>query len=127
MFKDAFNKHFFSKVVQEAKSREFMDLTQGGMLVTKYASWFVQLSRFAPYLIPDEEKKAKKFERGINPRIRMMMACFDIWDFSQLVDRASIYEERLKGEFGNHRRAQEKELHFRGISSEVWESTRGWL
>jgi hypothetical protein len=96
MFKDAFNKHFFPRVVQEAKSREFMDLTQGGMSVTEYASRFVQLSRFAPYLIPDEEKKAKKFERGLNPRIRTMMACFDIRDFSQLVDRASIYEEGLK-------------------------------
>jgi hypothetical protein len=27
MFKDAFNKHFFSKVVQEAKARDLMDLT----------------------------------------------------------------------------------------------------
>ncbi|GLT45841.1 hypothetical protein SLA2020_196440 [Shorea laevis] len=35
---------FFLKVVQEAKAREFMDLTQGGTLVTEYASWFVQLS-----------------------------------------------------------------------------------
>jgi hypothetical protein len=42
MFKDAFNKHFFFRVVQEAKARKFMDLTQGGMSVT---SWFVQLSR----------------------------------------------------------------------------------
>ncbi|GLT53613.1 hypothetical protein SLA2020_268730 [Shorea laevis] len=64
MFKDAFNKHFFPKVVQEAKLREFMDLTQGGMSVTEYASRFVQLSRFAPYLIPDKEKKAKKYERA---------------------------------------------------------------
>jgi hypothetical protein len=24
------------------------------------------------------------------------MSCFDIWDFSQLVDKASIYEESLK-------------------------------
>ncbi|GLT72205.1 hypothetical protein SLA2020_441590 [Shorea laevis] len=55
-----------------------MDLTQGGMSMTEYASRFVQLSRFATYVIPDEEKKAKKFERGLNPRIRTMMACFDI-------------------------------------------------
>ena len=48
------------------------------------------------YLIPTEEKKAKKFERGLNPCIRLMMSCFDIQDFSQLVDKASIYEESLK-------------------------------
>jgi hypothetical protein len=51
MFKDAFNKHFFPRVVQEAKSREFMDLTQRGMSITKYAFRFLKLSRFAPYLI----------------------------------------------------------------------------
>jgi hypothetical protein len=54
------------------------------------------LSRFGLYLILIEEKKAKKFERGLNSRIQIMMSYFDIQDFSQLVDRASIYEESLK-------------------------------
>jgi type II secretory pathway component PulK len=48
------------------------------------------------YLIPTEEKKAKKFERGLNSRIQVMMSYFNIRDFSQLVDKASIYEESLK-------------------------------
>jgi hypothetical protein len=48
------------------------------------------------YLIPNEEKKAKKFERGLNSHIQIMMSCFDIWDLSQLVDKASIYDESLK-------------------------------
>jgi hypothetical protein len=48
------------------------------------------------YLIPNEEKKAKMFEQGLNSRIRIMMCCFNIQDFSQLMDQASIYEETLK-------------------------------
>jgi hypothetical protein len=44
----------------------------------KYASKFLQLSRFGMYLIPNEEKKAKKFEQGLNSRIQIMMRCFDI-------------------------------------------------
>jgi hypothetical protein len=60
------------------------------MFVIEYAVWF------AMYLIPGEEKKMKKFERGLNTRIWTMMTCFDIQDFSQLVDRASIYKESLK-------------------------------
>jgi hypothetical protein len=47
---------------------------------------FSQLSRFGMYLIPNEEKKAKKFERGLNSRIQIMMSCFDIRDSSLLVD-----------------------------------------
>jgi hypothetical protein len=62
----------------------------------EYVAKFLQLLHFGMYLIPNEEKKAKKFERGLNSRIRIMMSCFDIWDFSQLVDRASIYKESLK-------------------------------
>jgi hypothetical protein len=67
------------------------------------------LSCFGLYLIPTEEKKAKKFERGLNSRIQIMMSCFDIWDFSQLVNRASIYEESLKenaAEYVNQKRTQ---------------------
>jgi hypothetical protein len=46
--------------------------------VIEYAMKFLQLSRFSMYLIPNEEKKAKKFERGLNSRIRIMINCFYI-------------------------------------------------
>jgi hypothetical protein len=79
------------------------------MSVIEYAAKFLQLSRFGLYLIPTEEKKAKKFERGLKSRIRIMMSCFNIQDFSQLVDKASIYEESLKenaAEYANQKRTQ---------------------
>jgi hypothetical protein len=44
------------------------------MSVKEYVAKVIQLSRFTVYLIPGEEKKAKKFERGLNPWIRTMMA-----------------------------------------------------
>jgi hypothetical protein len=93
--------------VQKAKARKFLDLFQGRMSVIEYATKFLQLSRFRLYLIPTEEKKAKKFERGLSSCIRIMMSCFDIWDSSQLVDRTSIYEESLKenvAEYANQKR-----------------------
>jgi hypothetical protein len=64
--------------------------------VIEYAAKFLQLSRFGLYLIPTEEKKVRKFELGLNSHIRIMMSCFNIRDFSQLVNKASIYEESLK-------------------------------
>ena len=96
VFKHKFNRHFFPRVMQEAKALEFLDLVQGGMSVIEYAVKFLQLSHFGLYLIPTEEKKAKNFEWRLDSRIWIMMSYFDIWDFSQLVDRASIYEESLK-------------------------------
>jgi predicted acetyltransferase len=96
VFKHEFNRHFFPRVMQEAKAQEFLDLVQGEMSMIEYAAMFLQLSRFGLYLILTEEKKAKKLERGLNSRIQIMMSCFDIRDFSQLVDKASFYEESLK-------------------------------
>jgi hypothetical protein len=66
------------------------------MSVIEYAAKFLQLSLFGLYLIPTKEKKVKQFKQGLNSRIQIMMSCFDIQDFSQLVDRASIYEKSLK-------------------------------
>ncbi|XP_062164995.1 uncharacterized protein LOC133871583 [Alnus glutinosa] len=96
IFRDEFHKQFFHRVVQEAKAKEFMDLVQGSMAVIEYATKFIQLSRFTVYLIPDEEKKAKNFKRGLSPSVKTMMRCFDIHYFTQLVDGASMYEESLK-------------------------------
>ena len=76
------------------------------------------------YLIPNEEKKVKKFERGLNSCIRIMMSCFDIRDFSQLVDRASIYEESLKENVAKYadqmRRAQGPSTSVVGVGPAKW-------
>jgi hypothetical protein len=40
VFKHEFNRHFFPRVVQEVKAREFLDLVQGGMSVIEYAVSF---------------------------------------------------------------------------------------
>jgi hypothetical protein len=66
------------------------------MSAIEYTVKFLQLLRFGLYLIPTEEEKTKKFKWGLNYHIRIMMSCFDIQDFSQLIDKASIYKESLK-------------------------------
>ena len=77
-FKREFNQHFFTRVVQEAKAQEFLELVQIRMSVIEYAAKFLQLSRFGMYLISSEEKKVKKFEWDLNSHIQIMMSCFDI-------------------------------------------------
>ncbi|XP_040996001.1 uncharacterized protein LOC121242168 [Juglans microcarpa x Juglans regia] len=53
------------KADREARAREFTNLVQGTMSVCQYAARFAELSRFASYLIPDEEKKTRKFEEEL--------------------------------------------------------------
>uniref|UniRef100_A0A2N9GX41 Reverse transcriptase n=1 Tax=Fagus sylvatica TaxID=28930 RepID=A0A2N9GX41_FAGSY len=63
-FKKVFNETYFPEVVRDRKKREFSDLIQGSMTVEEYAAKFIDLSRFAPHLIPDEHEKVMKFQKG---------------------------------------------------------------
>ncbi|XP_040999417.1 uncharacterized protein LOC121245208 [Juglans microcarpa x Juglans regia] len=71
----------------------------------------MELSRFASYLIPDEEKKAEKFERGLDRRIRERVRTLRIRSFTELVTRATIAEEDLQEsfEYNNQRKRQQQQ------------------
>ncbi|XP_041026984.1 uncharacterized protein LOC121267189 [Juglans microcarpa x Juglans regia] len=60
--------------------------------------WYTstQLSCFAAYLIPDEEKKARKFEQGLNEKIYERIVGCQIWNFSELVNKATVFERSLQ-------------------------------
>ncbi|XP_059436492.1 uncharacterized protein LOC132169479 [Corylus avellana] len=73
-----------------------MDLTQGNMTVAQYAGHFNELARFAPYLVADEQNRVRKFEHGLNPQIHERIVCFEIQDFVELVNKASLAEESVK-------------------------------
>ena len=68
-----------------------MDLTQGNMTVTQYPGRFNELVCFA-----DEVNRVSKFEQGLNPRIHDHVVCFEIRDFVELVNKASLAEESVK-------------------------------
>ncbi|KAF5447672.1 hypothetical protein F2P56_033204 [Juglans regia] len=109
-FKQVFRDQFFPEVFREAKAREFADLRQGDMSVHQYSLKFIELSRFAPYLIPDESRKAQKFERGLHPQILDRLIALKLRNFDVLVDRAMIVEEYLQSreeQFDKRKRKQQ--------------------
>ncbi|XP_042954699.1 uncharacterized protein LOC122291118 [Carya illinoinensis] len=79
------------------------------MMVERYAATFVALSRFASYLIPDEEKKCEKFERRLHPRIRSRLIPLRICNFTDLVTQATLVEEDMRAnvEIFNQRKRQQ--------------------
>ncbi|XP_057972791.1 uncharacterized protein LOC131160936 [Malania oleifera] len=64
-FREIFFEKYSPTTVKSAKAAEFLHLTQGSITVQKYVARFIELSRFATYLVPDEEKMARKFEEGL--------------------------------------------------------------
>lgn len=96
-FKKAFLDHFFPRTLQESRARQFMDLTQGTIMVAQY-----ELSRFASYLIPDEKKKATKFERGLYHIIKECVHAHRTRSFTELVTHATIIEEDIQESIEYH-------------------------
>ncbi|XP_040996120.1 uncharacterized protein LOC121242300 [Juglans microcarpa x Juglans regia] len=66
------------------------------MTVHQYAAKFAELSRFPPYLILDEEKKARKFEEGLNFQIYERVMVLQMQCFSELVHKAILVEQNIK-------------------------------
>jgi hypothetical protein len=105
-FKDTFLVRFFPQSVRLAKAQEFTDLVQGSSTVEQYAARFIELSRFAPYLVPMEDLKARKFERGLQPRIINKVVAFKIGNLTNLVNKGVVVERTLNinAERFNHRK-----------------------
>jgi hypothetical protein len=102
-FKDAFFERFFPQTIRQAKAQEFTDLVQGSMMVEEYAAKFIELSRFTPYLVSTEELKARKFERGLQPRIMNQIVGFEIGILTDLINKAAIIEwtQKINSEYFN--------------------------
>ncbi|XP_057969463.1 uncharacterized protein LOC131158616 [Malania oleifera] len=65
LLKEIFFDRYFPTYTRVVKMEEFPNLTQRPLTVQQYVAKFVELSRFAPYMIPDELRKAQKFNRGL--------------------------------------------------------------
>jgi hypothetical protein len=47
------------------KEKEFLSLKQGNMAVSEYRDKFIQLSRYAPEEVADDESKLEQFMEGL--------------------------------------------------------------
>ena len=83
-------------MVRERKEREFADLVQGSMTVEQYAAKFIELSRFGPHLILTEAKKASRFQKGLDERLRHYLIASGVDNYAESVKRAMRLEEDFK-------------------------------
>ena len=77
--------------------REFHNLKQRQMSVTKYQREFTRLSKYALEMLVTEEEKCRKFEDGLNNHIRAHVIGFFHDDFSKIVTCA-LNVERVNKE-----------------------------
>ncbi|XP_058211686.1 uncharacterized protein LOC131323861 [Rhododendron vialii] len=74
-FEVLFEEQYFSKTRHDHLRDEFDKLEQGDMTRSEYALKFQSLSRFASKLVATEERKCRRFEKGLRETVkRMVMA-----------------------------------------------------
>ena len=61
-FLKGFYERFFPAMVQKEMEKQFFKLQQLNQSIDKYAAEFLRLSRFAPYMMSEEEKRASRFQ-----------------------------------------------------------------
>ncbi|XP_057971363.1 uncharacterized protein LOC131160064 [Malania oleifera] len=121
-FRELFFERYFHVTFSSTKAVKFLHLTQGYMTVHQYAARFIKLSRFAPYLVPNKEKKVRKFEEGLIQRLYEQVVGFRDQTFSEIVDRATMIESGLqRGVAAQSQRKRPAPSNFQvGSSREPW-------
>ncbi|XP_021830989.1 uncharacterized protein LOC110771064 [Prunus avium] len=94
-FETIFLEKYFPETMKTMKVREFTNLYQGDMTVGQYQAKFEELMRFAPYMIPNESAKAKKFEEGLRLEVKEKVELFKLKKYVEVVDRALMAEQRI--------------------------------
>lgn len=65
-FRVAFYDRFFPESIRKTRATQFESLRQiSHMPVVEYDIQFTQLSRYAPYLVPDEITRSRRFVDGL--------------------------------------------------------------
>jgi hypothetical protein len=72
-FKEKFHTFHVLESIVELKRREFEDLKQGSSSMMSYIKEFTRLSRYASDEVSTDNKRMKRFLRGLDPYAAMQM------------------------------------------------------
>ncbi|MQL83168.1 hypothetical protein Taro_015646 [Colocasia esculenta] len=91
-----FRAKFVPEHIQDKMEQEFLTLTQGSMTVLEYEARFVELSKYAPHIVADECRKAKKFVMGLKPSLRSRLVTFDHRTLDEALSVACKQESEME-------------------------------
>jgi hypothetical protein len=95
-FKKKFRESNVPESIVELKRREFENLVQNDKPIMKYVREFSLLSRYASEDVNTDEKRKKRFMRGLHPGARIQLRMLKAADFQELVDAAITMKDDFK-------------------------------
>ncbi|KAK1680617.1 hypothetical protein QYE76_041465 [Lolium multiflorum] len=92
-FKKKFRDAHVPESVVELKKIEFDELQQNAAPIMQYVRDFNRLSRYAPEEVNSNEKRKKRFMKGMNPYMKMQLRLARTTEFQELIDSAITFED----------------------------------
>ncbi|KAK1649890.1 hypothetical protein QYE76_067695 [Lolium multiflorum] len=95
-FARKFRESHVPESIVELKRREFESLEQKDKAILTYVREFSKLSRYAVDEVNTEDKKKKRFLRGLSPQFKVQLRMMRATEFQELVDAAITLEDDFK-------------------------------
>jgi hypothetical protein len=74
--------------------KEFLSLKQGNMSISEYRDKFIQMLRYAPDEVVDDERKQEHFTKGLNRLLQYALVAHTFPSFQNLLDKALAIEHK---------------------------------
>ncbi|MQL78397.1 hypothetical protein Taro_010831 [Colocasia esculenta] len=95
-FLDVFNDTFFPIQVQQVKREHFRTLQQGNSSVLEYQMRFMALSRYAPYVVSDNNMMVDYFIRGLRVELQNAIVPLMCKTVEEAAQRAATLERSIR-------------------------------
>jgi hypothetical protein len=106
-FSTQFRNYHIPVGLMKIKKKEFLSLKQGSMSLIEYRDKFIQLSRYAPDEVAEDERKQEHFIEGLNGPLKYALVAHTFPSFQSLLDKTLAIE---------HKRVQLGDLKTKAIS-----------
>jgi hypothetical protein len=93
-FTTQFRNYHIPAGLMNIKKKEFLSIKQGNMSVSEYRDRFIQLSRYAPDEVDDDERKQEHFIEGLNRPLQYALVAHTFPSFQRLLDKALAIEHK---------------------------------
>ncbi|MQL71207.1 hypothetical protein Taro_003534 [Colocasia esculenta] len=95
-FLDVFNDTFFPIQVQQVKREQFRTLQQGNSSVLEYQMRFMALSRYAPYVVSDNNIMVEYFIKGLRVELQDAIVPLMCKTVEEAAQRAATLERSIR-------------------------------
>ena len=114
-FTELFLEKYFPRYIQNQMELKFFELKEENSSVIEYERKFTELGRIVPEYVNTDEKRAKRFQKGLKPWIRSKVAMFELSTYATVVQKSMIIEGESE-QYNRDNESKKMKAEFQGGS-----------